>query len=211
MTTFKLTANFEPAIRKADRLDEIARGAQLLVSAVDAVNDVARRVDAAARRAMNAGLNLSDDYVARKMQVFKATVQSRGVARAEIIARGDLTVLSHFPYAQLSEPARGRARGDPKRGIPPGRRPAGVAVEIRRGDAKAVPGWFTMTLRRGTAAGDKVGVFYRHSDGRIEHKYGPSPYSLFRFQVNQHIDEIEADLRETAAAGAAKILQKAAT
>lgn len=194
-----------PASALAERIDSLAGKALVRLSAVDAVNEVATRFEAAARKAMNAGLNLSDQYVADRMSIVRAA----GTPRAEIVARGDLTILGRYPNAQLTTAARGKARGDAARGIPAGRKQAGVAVEIRRGQAKAQPKWFTMRLRAGTQAGDKVGVFVRTGAGPLKHIYGPSPYSLFRYQINANTDELTADLERTAVARASAATQKA--
>ena len=207
----KVSFDFRAAEGLADRLDALAGRTVLRASAVEAVNEVTARFDKEARRAMNAGLNLSDDYIARRMSVTRASLAGQGVVRAEIVSVGDTTVLSNYPYGQLSRTAGPRAKGDPKRGIAPGRKQAGVAVEVRRGGAKAIEAWFTMTLRRGTAAGDKVGVFYRHSTGRVSQKYGPAPYSLFRHQVETRIDELNDDLQRTATARMSDAVQKALT
>lgn len=194
-----------PATALADRIDSLSSKALVRLSAVDAVNEVATRFEATARKAMNAGLNLSDQYVADRMSLQRAA----GTPRAEIVARGDLTILGRYPNAQLTTAARGKSRGDASRGIPAGRKAAGVAVEIRRGQAQAVDQWFTMRLRTGAQAGDKVGVFYRTGAGPLKHIYGPSPYSLFRYQINTNTDELTADLERTATARASAAVLKA--
>jgi hypothetical protein len=181
------TFRFEEAFEAADKLDALARRAVLQVSAVDAVNAVAVRFDETARRAMNQGLNLSDDYVAQRMRLTKA---AGALARAEIVARGDLTIIAHYPHKQL------RAAGSAVRsGRSRGRRPSGVAVEIKKGQASFQPQWFTMRLRNS----GKTRLFVRTSEGQAKHLYGPSPYSLFRFQVDTRQDDLLEDLARTAA------------
>lgn len=206
--TFTLTVDDAAVRGMADRIDELASRALLRLSAIDAVNEVAVRVDKQARAAMNAGLNLTDAYVSSLMSISPAAPGSGKVARAQITALGKLTVLSHFPYRQLTQEAAG-ARGDPKRGIGAGLKQAGIAVEITRGLQKFVPHYFTMTLRRGAQAGETVGVFYRDSSGNLTHKYGPSPYSLFRHQINTHSAEYTDDLERTATARMADTITKA--
>lgn len=206
-SSFLLNVTAEPVLKLADKIDALAQRALLRLSAVDVVNEVATRFEKTARQDMNAGINLSDDYLKRRMELIRETISSKGVARAEIVARGRLTILSRFPYAQLTTAAP-RAKGDPKRGIPGGRKQAGVAVEIRRGGAFDKKKWFTMTLRRGTEAGDNVGVFSRGEKNRLEHMHGPAPYSLFRFQVQRHEEDLNTELRNTAVARAADIITK---
>ena len=206
--TFALTIEVKPVEELATRLERATRRALVSLTAVDVVNEVATRFDAAARRGMNEGINLSDDYIARRMQLVRAV----GKPSAEIIAKGFRsgggTVMSNFPYAQLTTSAP-RAKGDPKRGIPAGHKQAGIAVEIAKGGALDVESWFTMTLRRGTVAGDKVGVFYRNKAGDVEHKYGPAPYSLFRFQIEQRVDSLADDLQGTALRQVGDALERA--
>lgn len=202
-----VVTGFADAERLADRIDSLSSRALLRLRAVDVVNEVTERFRGEAARGMNAGLNLSDEYIAQRMRTIAATASGQGSVRAEIVTHGDLTILGHYPNAQMTRPARGKSRGDAKRGIPPGRVADGVAVEIKRGEASAQPKWFTMTLRRGVQAGDKVGVFVRTSTG-LKHIYGPSPYSLFRYQIEAHQNELADDLQRTAVARMADTIQR---
>ena len=201
--SFKVAFDFKPAEVTAGRLERLATKALVRLSAVDAVNEVTTRFEGEARKGMNAGLNLSDQYVASKMSTTLATGTT---ARAQIVARGDLTILGRYPHAQLTAPAPHGRKGDASRGIAPGRKAAGVAVEIRRGAASAQPAWFTMRLRVGAQGGQNVGVFTRTSRG-LKHIYGPSPYSLFRYQINERTDALTDDLERTAAARAVDALE----
>lgn len=204
--SFSVKFDLAPAAKLADQIERVASTSFLRLSAAQAVNEVALRFDVKAKREMNRGLNLSDDYIDRRMQLTRATPGGTGAVRAEIVTRGDLTILGHYPHAQL------RQAGTPlRKGPSRGRRPSGVAVEIRKGQAQIQPQWFTMRLRAGTQAGDKVGVFVRTSDGKKKHIYGVSPYSLFRFQVDVGQDELTADLGQTATGLAAEAVRKALT
>lgn len=204
---FNVKIDFRPAEELASRVERVVSRALLRFSAAEAANDVAVRVDAQAKQRMNAGINLSDQYIRDRMTLVRASATGSGAVRAEIIAAGRLTILSRYPYARLTAPAP-RAKGDPKRGIPAGSKQAGVAVEIVRGQAFEKAKWFTMTLRRGTQAGDSVGVFSRGEKGILEHMHGPSVYSLFRYQINQLQDEILDDLSSTTRARAQEALRK---
>lgn len=203
MGAFNVKIDFDGADRLAGKIDALASRALLRLSAADAVNEVATRFDKQAKQGMNAGLNLSDDYVASRMRVERASPAGVGPVRAEVVTRGDLTILSHYPHVQLTQAAP-RAKGDPKRGIPPGRKQAGIAAEIRKGGAVAVDKWFTMTLR----GSGKVGVFFRPAGRKPVHKYGPSPYSLFRHQIEVGQDALADDLQRTAAEHAADAIRK---
>lgn len=195
--------------RRLEALTPEAFGRQ----ALSIVNTVAASFDRQARAGANAGLNLSDGYIQSKTDLILGTNPAR--PRAEIVTRGDLTILGHYPYRQLHKPARNTrrvAKGDPKRGIPAGQKQAGIEVAIRRGDPAAREKWFTMTLRRGSAAGDKVGVFVRASSkgGKPKHIYGPSPYSLAAHQYRVLAPEFESELQRSAIAGYMQELERAA-
>jgi hypothetical protein len=201
--SFSVRFDFDGAVKLADRIDSLSLSAFVRFSAVDAANAVAARFDVKARRAMNLGLNLSDSYIEQRVKLIRAAAPASGPVRAEIVTRGDLTILGHYPHQQLRQPGTQLRKG-PSRG----RRPSGVAVEIRKGQAAIEPQWFTMRLRAGTVAGDKVGVFVRTSENKTKHIYGPSPYSLFRYQINDQADELAADLEQTAVDFAAKAIRK---
>lgn len=209
--SFSATFDTAPVERLAGRIQALADRVLLRLSAVDAVNEVVTRFDAVARKGMNAGLNLSDDYIATRMKVTRAASTGSGTVRAEITARGPdkaggLTIIGHYPHAQ-SRVAGTALRKGPSRGL----RPSGVGVEIKKGQAEFEPQWFTMRLKQGTQAGDKVGLFVRTtaSGGKPVHLYGPSPYSLFRHQIETRQDDLNADLAATAAAHAAAAIERA--
>lgn len=204
---FNVKIDFTQADALGSKLDRVTQRALLRLSAADAVNEVATRFDAQAKKGMNAGVNLSDQYIRERMSLVPARAVGTQPVKAEIIAAGRLTILSRYPYAQLTTSAP-RAKGDPKRGVPAGKKQAGVAVEIVRGQAFEKDKWFTMTLRRGREAGDNVGVFSRGEKGILEHMHGPSVYSLFRYQINQRQDDLFDDLAATGRASAEAVLRK---
>lgn len=189
----RFDVEFEPALDLAARLQAVGGGA-LRRAQVEAVNEVTSRFDLLARKGENEGINLSDAYIAEKTRV---TLAANGVPSASIVTRGDLTPMGRFPHSQMWKPAKGKAKGDPKRGIPAGSKAAGVRVDIAKGRPQYSPSLFTMTLREGARAGTRVGVFVRTSAGRLKHLYGPSPYSLFRYQVERRRDDLLDDLENT--------------
>jgi hypothetical protein len=67
-----------------------------------------------------------------------------------------------------------------------------------------------MRLRRGQRAGENVGVFVRTGPGRgdVKHIYGPSPYSLFRYQAGLQLDDIADDLQRTTDAAIDERMQR---
>lgn len=202
--SFTIKIDSAPVKAQATRIATLAESALLRLSAADAVNAVASRFDEIARAGMNANLKLTDEYIASRMRLTRAAATTKGVVRAEIVARGDLTIMGHYPNAQL------RAEGTVTRANPGGtrgRRPSGVAVEIKTGQAAVEPQWFLMRLRNS----GKTGVFVRTTagGGRPVHKYGPSPYSLFRHQIETRSDALADDLAATVTARAADTIERA--
>jgi hypothetical protein len=165
----------------------------------DVVNQVTEDFSVSARRAMNANINLSDEYVSSRMVT---TLANAGGANptARIDVDGRLTILGNFAPVVTYVPAEvpGKARGDPKRGVPAGFKASGVTVEVSRGQRKAIksPGAFTMTLKNGNG----TGVFVRQN-GVLTHLYGPAPYSLFNHQLTDAaLDGIGLALEDGASA-----------
>lgn len=189
MTVNRFDFLFDPATRLADQLLALA-GPALRQAQVEAVNEVTTRFDRLARAGQNEGINLTDEYIRSKTKVDLATSDPK----ATITTRGDLTVMGRFPRTQRTRPATsGRAKGDPSRGIPAGQKADGLTLEIAKGRARVEPRLFTMTLKNGNG----VGVFVRTSAGKKKHLYGPSPYSLFRYQVQRRRDDLMKDLQQT--------------
>lgn len=180
----------------ADRLGRVS-GSVIGLAARDAVNEVITRFQRDALGGMTADIGLTPAYVKSKTDLRLA--ESAVNPKAEMVTRGDLTILGRFPLRQLTQPARRKAKGDPSRGIPAGRKQAGVEAAIRRSAPAARDKWFTMRLRAGSAPGDNVGVFVRATGrDKPKHIYGPAPYSLFRFQRDQRAPDVERDLADTA-------------
>jgi hypothetical protein len=199
VTTVRVSIQ-RPADELASRLDRAADSTRIRLNLVDAVNDVTQRFELTAARAMNAGLALEDSYVRSKIKRTPAVAAGRGAVRAEIVTRGDLTILGNYPHRQLNEAGTAVRSGASK-----GRRPSGARVEIRRGAAVTEPQWFVMKLR---GTGGKEGIFVRTSEGRTKHIYGPSPYSLFRFQINRLQDDLQDDLQTAATTTVAGVIER---
>lgn len=187
----------------ASRVDSLTVRGVLGLAAVDAVNAVARRADTSLRRGENRDINLTDAYIEARTTLAPALTQPTATIRT----RGDLTILGHYPRQQLTQAASKRAKGDPSRGIAAGTKQAGLQVSIKRSAAVSEPRWFTMRLRAGSASGSKTGVFVRDGD-KVQHIYGPSPYSLFRHQVGAQESAIADDLTRNAVAAVADRVEK---
>lgn len=200
MASISIRFDVEPLAGVAERIDRLIDSAQINLGAVDAVNAVVRRADASVRAAEVAGIKLTSTYVKSKTDLYLATRKPS----AEVVTRGDLTIMGHYPL-RTSEGQGAIRRAGPR----VGRRSGGVAVEIRSGQPTFEPQWFTMRLRQGTASGDKVGVFVRTSAGSVKHIYAVSPYSLARFQNTAQAAAIEEDLSQTGLAEISKRIEGA--
>jgi len=194
--SFAVEIGTEQVLALAQRL-EGATGASFNAALVRAVQATAERFDTKARRAMNASIALSDAYVSSRMEVDR----SDGVPRVTITAAGPgrqgrkgLTILGHY---------------NPKTFTGSLARPGGVTIEATRGKPQRLERRaFIMRLKKGTVAGDQMGVFerlgpdFKNADGSIrkrnwKHLYGVSPYSLFRFQVEHGVAALQDDLEHT--------------
>lgn len=199
---FRVSIKTEQVLEAAQRLGRID-GPALQAAFAKAINTVTAEYDATVRGDMNEGIALSSAYVSSKMTLEPATaapqasITTFGPGRPN---RAGLTILGHYSPVATTVAAKGKAKGDPSRGIPAGYKAEGVQITVTRGVPKVIDKAFTMRLRQGAVAGDKTGVFVRQGK-HLKHLYGVSPYSLFRFQV----DRTEAALvdRLSSAVGAA--------
>ena len=163
-------------------------GQMLRREALAAVNETAQRADGSSVERMTQRYNIGEAYLRNKIRLVRATDPAK--PRAEIVAlgpdspqRAGLTILSNYDAKQM-------------RGGASGRKPAGVEVEVRRGNRVQRTKWFMMALK-GTDG--KQGVFERDParGGKPMHLYGPAPYSMLRQQGAYHADEFESDLAAT--------------
>lgn len=162
-----------------------------------ALNDTTAPTYDAARDRISEGINLTDAYLRRRMEVEPATDRKTS---ATILAKGDyehLTRLATYDAQMVIVPRTSRAknRNTGALGIPQGQKQSGVRVTVRRGGEKTMDSAFLLKLRQGTRQGDKYGVFIREGE-RLRHLYGPSVYQLFRYQAPR-IAEDAAALLET--------------
>lgn len=199
----------------ADRLGRLS-GRELGEAAVDALNEVVERAYEFGRDRMTQGINLSDEYVRERMQVDKAT---QGRPEATITAFGsrpNLTILGRYDAQARPVPVtsgrRSRSTGALRSVIPAGQKQSGVTVGVSKGSRSFVERGFLLPLRRGTeAGGNGLGVFARNRAGKLLHRYGPSVYQLFGFQIQTVSFAAEEDLAETLLDKADAAVEKALT
>lgn len=199
----------------AKRLAEVS-GEEIGRASVTALNEVVDRTYTLARDRMIAGINLDDPYLRRRMRVEHATP---GKPEASITADGSrsaTTTLGRYDAQPVLVATKSQAKagvaGPRKLPIPFGQKQAGVTVEVTRGQPSDafVPRGFLLPLRRGTeAGGNGFGVFARTRDGKLRHRYGPSVYQLFAYQVGQIINDVSDDLETTLGQEVELALQKA--
>lgn len=189
-------------LRQADALARVTP-ARLGQVGLDAVNEVAPRMEKRARDAIGAGINLSDAYLSQRMGVRLGTDPTR--PQAVIFAPFRQTPLGRYKPQQLVQQAKHpeRAKGDRSRGIPAGKKQAGVSVEVRRGGRKDIQHGFLMPLKNGNG----IGVFTRDRGGlRFQHRLGPSVYQLFRVQADLLADESSIALQLAVLAEADRVV-----
>ena len=162
-----------------------------------ALNETIDRTYQLASDRMTAGINLSDDYLRRRMTTEHASGKT---LEASITASGDRAAQTRLATydAQMVIVPRKTTRASRSRGVLPlnGGRQAGVTVTVSRGAPKTGASLFMLPLRAGAVLGDKFGVFVREKR-RIKHLYGPAVYQLLAHQAPRTTDEVADDLQRT--------------
>lgn len=191
-----------------------ASGEEIGQASVTALNDVLDRTYDLARDKMIAGINLEDQYLRRRMSVSHATPAKPVASITASGARNAVTVLGRYdakPVIVTNNKGR-PGKGNKRLAIPSGQKQGGVTVEVTRGNVSDgfVPRGFLLTLNRGTeAGGNGMGVFARTKDGKLRHRYGPSVYQLFAYQVEHILNDVTDDLEDTLAKQVELAMQKA--
>ena len=192
-----------------DRLGEMT-GDEIGRATVTALNGVVDRAYELSRERMIAGINLSDDYLRRRMRVEHATKGKPVASITASGARNDMTVLGRFDAKPRAVPTKTQRPAGPRRvPVQPGQKQAGVTVSVTKGNADFIERGFMLPLKRGTeAGGNGFGVFARSRDGTLKHRYGPSVYQLFAYQAQTVSYAAEEDLEETLIEQVSEVLQK---
>ena len=191
-------AQVEALTGKIGKLEPAELGSNL----VSAINEVADRAYDFARKRMTDSVNLTDDYVRRKMVVQAATAQRPEARITASGAREDMTVLGRYDAKMILAPRKTTNRARPTTGglrIPSGMRQNGVEVKVRKtGGTSEIEYGFLQPLRAGkTDGGNGLGVFARSKSGVKRHRYGPAVYQLFRTQMPNITDDVGEDLQRT--------------
>ena len=210
---YALKIDASHVVKLGERLAQ-ASGEEIGRASVTALNEVMDRTYELARDKMIAGINLSDDYLRRRMTVARATPGKPVASITASGARNATTVLGRYdakPVIVANNKGR-PGKGNRRLAIPSGQKQGGVTVEVTRGNVSDgfVPRGFLLPLNRGTeAGGNGFGVFARTRDGKLRHRYGPSVYQLFAYQVERIVNDVTDDLEDTLAKQVELAMQKA--
>ena len=210
---YALKIDAAQVVKLGERLAQVS-GEEIGRASVTALNEVVDRTYELARDKRIAGINLTDDYLRRRMTLQHATPGKPVASITASGARNATTVLGRYdakPVIVVNNKGR-PGKGNKALGIPPGQKQAGVTVEVTRGNVSDgfVPRGFLLPLNRGTeAGGNGMGVFARTKDGKLRHRYGPSVYQLFAYQVERIVNDVTDDLEDTLAEQVDLALQKA--
>jgi hypothetical protein len=197
--TFNVTLDLLGVERLAEsvgRLDQTV----LAETIVNALNITGDEIFELAKDRMNADINLSDEYLRSKMDIERATP---GKPEVTITARSAGTVLGRFDAKPVVVDTKGDAsnlKGNKALGIAPGKKQAGVTVQVRRSavNTNFTPRGFLMPLKGkgGEQGANGLGVFARRRSGVKKNRYGPAVYQLFGYQADQIETEVYEKLDE---------------
>jgi len=210
-SAFDLKITVDPLTEFADRLADLTP-AELGRFVVGAINDTADSAYELGRKRMLRGINLTDEYVQRKMQVQHATEKKPTATITAFGGRGFLTGLSHYGALQGHKdvtwtnreiagftkfgpwPGWTRRTGNQALGIPVDRKASGIGVEVVKGRRKKIGPAFAIPGKK-DADGNQV-VFRRDVGGKVEALTGPSVYQLFRVAAGQISGQVGEDLEQ---------------
>lgn len=223
-SVFDIKIDVDAVQDAATRLDGLSaeeigrRNVAALNETVDSAYDLSRKT-------ILRGINLTDDYVQRRMRVEHATPQK---PVAEIVAFGGrpyLTNLSHYGAMQLVErvnwsnerirsmgkkfskwPGWTQRTGVSALGIAPDTKAAGRSVEVVKGSRKRIGPAFGIPGRV-DSDGNPI-VFRRRPDDKIEALTGPSVYQLFRVAAAAIEDQVADDLEQAVLTSATRTFQE---
>lgn len=193
---------------------------------VETINEQADSAYDLARGRMLAGINLTDQYVQRKMRVEHATANAPVATIVASGARKDMTSLSHYGAMQEAKkvnwsneriraaghkfgpwPGWTRRTGAAGVGIAEGLKAAGKTVEVTRGKRMRLGSQFSIPGKKDND-GNLI-IFRRNKAGKIESLAGPSVYQLFRVAAGLIEDHVGDNLESAIADAAERQLKKA--
>lgn len=137
-------------------------------AAIRTLNKVGAKVATTASKDIRSRYALPASYLNKHLVLKKATT---GKIEAVIKAEKRPVLLSRYAAKQMTKAAK-VAKGDQRRGIPAGRKQAGVSFKIlRAGGRKRESKFFLLPLRSGLSdGGNGFGVAVRQGTGRNNYK-----------------------------------------
>lgn len=228
---FGIAVDVSDLDRFANNLGDLT-AEQLGASLVDAINETADSAYDLARKNMLRGINLTDEYVQRKMQVDHATESKPS---ATITAFGITTSLSHYGAMQLlqvdnwtNDRIQGaghkfgsigpggfkwtKRTGRDALGIPVDMKSRGKSVEVIRGQHARLGSQFSIPGKKDS---DGNLLIFRRKNGQKGHDAalevlaGPSVYQLFRVAAGVIEGEVADNLESAVVDIAERQLKKA--
>lgn len=153
------------------------------LAAKRAINKTASKARTLGVKEIRDNVALKAKYVRDRIRIREATVEH---LEATVSARKRPSLLSRYGAKQLTQKAQ-RAKGDPSRGIPAGRKQAGVSVRVKSGGRrKKMRGAFLIKLKAGKVnQAGAIGLAIRTGNGKDDYevKYGPSIDQAWRFAI----------------------------
>lgn len=211
-SVFSLKVNVDPLTDLANNLADLTPQA-LGRLMVDAINETADSAYELGRKRMLSGINLTDDYIQRKMKVDHATEKKPTASITAFGGRGFLTGLSHYGALQETRgvnwtnaqilarqkkfgpwPGWTKRTGNAALGIAADSKAAGRSVEVVKGRRKTIGPAFAIPGKT-DADGNQV-VFRRNAGGKVQALTGPSVYQLFRVAAGQIEGQVGDDLEQ---------------
>ncbi|MEP6587141.1 MAG: phage tail protein [Polaromonas sp.] len=215
------TSAVEGLARRLEGLTPEAIGAL----AVEAINETVDSAYALGRKTMLRGINLTDDYIQRKMTVEHATPKAPKATITALGGRTHTTGLSHYGAMQMTKdvnwsnariqaaghkfgkwPGWTQRRGNAALGVSVDRKASGKSVEVVRGQRKKMGPIFSIPGKKDND-GNLV-LFRRTASGSAQSLQGPSVYQLFRVAIPMIYGQVEEDLSKSVIEVAERELQK---
>lgn len=224
-SSFSIHFDVEQVEGLADKLSRLP-AEEIGRSIVDAINETVDSAYVLGRKTILSGVNLTDDYVQRKMQVQHATVQK---PKAEIVAFGGrsyLTSLSHYGAMQLVKdvnwsneriiaaghkfgpwPGWTKRKGNEAVGIAVNKKADGRSVEVVKGSRKRIGPAFAIPGKTDNE-GNPLVFRRKKGSGKLETLTGPSVYQLFKVAAVRIEDQVAEDLQHAVAEAAEEAFNK---
>lgn len=208
MSTFKVQVDVSDVEGLADNLAKLS-GEEINRVTAQAINKTAEWVDEETHRRAT-GINLEPAYLKAFRSIEPANSNK---LKATVTTEGNATGLDRYKpqiKTTATKSSRRRLKGNPALGIAVGDKPMAVTVEVTRGTRKEIKNKniFVNSGIRDPSSGnplvmERLPGKTRSGKSVLVRRLGPSPYQLFKHQLNdeqfieQAQDYLERELTET--------------